>query len=302
MKVSLIIATHERPGLLRRALASVARQSFPDIETIVVDDNGLGTHQQQQTGNVVAEFGGMTYVANPKNIGKAASMNIAAKLAQGEIIAFLDDDDEFHPDKITQQVARLESTQAAGVYCNYERTFRGNLYYRSSLKRGKDEGDLALDMLLGKNEICGGSTLAIWRRAFHDAGGFNESFRRHVDWSFLLSFFRNHTLCLCEETLVTIHMPDNLWKISPEALFDAKQLLFSTYSEDIARHGEAALDIHFRHWMDVYSQSLRARKFGLAAKCLALSLQHGRMDVPRFARSTASALKHMTLKSRSRIG
>lgn len=248
MKVSLVIATHNRPDLLRRALESVARQTFPDIETIVVDDNGLGTPQQQQTGKVVAEFARVIYVANPKNIGKAASMNLAVKLARGDIFAFLDDDDEFHPDKIAQQVARLEETNSAGVYCNYKRIFRGNLYHRSSLKRGNDEGDLALDMLLGRNEICGGSTLAIRRKAFHDAGGFNESFRRHVDWSFLLSFFRNHALCLCEETLVTIHMPDNMWKISPEALFDAKQLLFSVYRQDIARHGKAARDIHFRHW------------------------------------------------------
>jgi glycosyltransferase involved in cell wall biosynthesis len=294
MKVSVIIATYNRPDLLGRALESVARQTFHDIETIVVDDNGLGTPQQQQTGTAVAEFVGVTYIANSENIGKAASMNLAVKLARGEIFAFLDDDDEFHPDKITRQVGRLEETNAGGVYCNYERIFHGNPYHRSSLKRGKDEGDLALDMLLGRNEICGGSTLAIRRKAFYDAGGFNESFRRHVDWSFLLSFFRNHALCLCEETLVTIHMPDNMWKISPEALFDAKQLLFSVYREDIARHGAAARDIHYRQWMDVYFQSLRARKFGLAAKCLALSLQQGRMDVPRFVRSTASALKHMT--------
>lgn len=299
MKVSVIIATHGRPQLLKRAIESVCRQTYVNLETIVVDDNGARTAEQLDTQKVVSEFPAVLYFANPANVGKAASVNSGVRRSCGDILAFLDDDDEFHPDKITLQVARLEETHAAGVYCNYERIFRGKPYYQSTLQRGTDEGDLALHMLLGRNEICGGSTLAIRRGAFQDAGGFNERFKRHVDWSFLLSFFRNHTLCLCEEILVTIHMPDNLWKISPEALFDAKQLLFSVYSQDIARHGKAARDIHFRHWIDVYFQSLRERKFGLAAKCLALSIQQGRMDVPRFLRSTASAVKHMSMKSRS---
>src|ERR1700679_3703801 len=125
MRVSLIIATHNRPALLRRALESVAIQTFSDMETIVIDDNGVGTSQQRQTSGVVEEFPWANYIANQTNAGKAASMNLAVKLAGGSILAFLDDDDEFHPDKISFQVARLESTQAAGVYCNYERIFRG---------------------------------------------------------------------------------------------------------------------------------------------------------------------------------
>ncbi len=292
MRVSLIIATHERPDLLRRALESVSRQTFSDIETIVIDDNGLGTPQQKKTAAVVAEFAGVGYIANPKNIGKAASMNSATQHAKGDIFAFLDDDDEIHPNKISLQVARLEETKAAGVYCNYERIFRGRLYYRLSFKHGQDEGDLALDMLLFKNEIYAGTTLAIRRDAFHDIGGFDERFQRHVDWSFMLTFFRNHKLCLCEENLVTSHMPDNMWKISPERLFDTKQLFFSVYRQDIARHGKAVRDIYFGQWINVYFVALRARKFALAAKCLALAVQQGRMDIPKFVRSTASALKH----------
>ena len=293
MKVSVVIATHARPQLLKRAIQSVCGQKYPDIETIVVDDNGVGSALQHETQRVVSEFPEVRYIVNPANAGQSASLNYGALRAGGDVLAFLDDDDEFHPDKIARQVARLEETQASGAYCNYERFFRGKLYFQSRLKRGRDEGDLALDMLLMRNEICGGSTLVIRRQAFYAAGGFDERFRRHVDWTFLIAYFRQHTLCLCEDTLVTIHMGDDMWKVCPEMLFDTKQLFFSIFRQDIARHGMAAHDIYCRHWLDVYFYALRARKFSLAAKCLSLSVQKGRMDVPRLMWRTASAVKNM---------
>lgn len=293
MKVSVLIATRGRPQSLKRAIQSVRRQTYPDIETIVVDDNGAESPLQLKTQEVVREFSEVRYLVNPANAGKPASLNRGALGAAGDVFAFLDDDDEFHTDKISRQIARLEETNAPGAYCNYERFFRNKLYVRSKLKRGRDEGDLALDMLLMRNEICGGSTLAIRRQAFYEAGGFDERFRRHVDWTFLIAYFRKHTLCLCEDHLATIHMGDDMWKVSPEMLFETKLLFFSVFKQDIARHGKAAYDIYCSHWMDVYFYALRARKFGLAAKCLSLSVQEGRINVPRLVWRTASAVKNM---------
>ena len=294
MKVSVLIATHQRPEMLRRALQSVACQTYPDVEALVVDNNGLGTPAQRQTAAVVAEFAGVRYFANPRNLGQAASLNSAAERAQGELFAFLDDDDQFHSDKIALQVKRLaEEPGAGGVYCNCLRFFRGAVYAQSECERGKDEGDLTLDLLLGRNEMQAGSTTVIRRSAFHRSGGFDERFRRHVDWSFMLNFFREHTICLCEETLVSIYMPDNLWKIAPDLIFETKELFLEVYEQEIARQGKFARDIYFHHWMEAYFIVLRARELGLAAKCLRRALKQGRVDIPRWARLTASALKHM---------
>ena len=210
MKVSVIVTTHCRPQLLGRALDSVVRQTHKDLEVIVVDDNGAGTAMQKETETVVSRYPNVIYHVNGGNLGKAASLNWAINRARAEILAFLDDDDEFRSDKLAKQVARMEKTNAAGVYCNYQRIFRNKLYYRSSHAQGKDEGDLALDMLLGRNEICGGSTLLLRNSAVIETGGFDERFKRHVDWAFLVCYFRKYKLSLCDEVLVTVHMDDQV--------------------------------------------------------------------------------------------
>src|ERR1035441_8961005 len=119
MTVSVVICTHRRPQVLRRALQSVVRQTYTDLELVVVDDNGAGTETQKQTEAVVSDYPIAAYCVNSTNLGQAASLNIGINSAHGELIGFLDDDDEFHQDKLTKQVARLRATGASGVYCNY---------------------------------------------------------------------------------------------------------------------------------------------------------------------------------------
>jgi len=278
--------------VLSRAIASVLRQTWTNIEVIVVDDNGLGSSWQKETERVVSTFAGVKYLPNGANCGQAASLNTGLRMATGDLIGFLDDDDEFYSNKISQQVARILQTDFDGCYCNYERLIGTRVYCRSANQIGRNEGDLAREMLLGNNEICGGSTLLLRRRAIEETGGFDQRFRRHVDWSFLVRFFRTHKLCLSEEILVTIHMDEGLWKVDPRILFETKQLFLDTFSGDIERHGHAAQDIYFKHWSDIYFGCLRAGLLGLALRSLLLTVKQGGLDIPRLARLTASAIKH----------
>jgi glycosyltransferase involved in cell wall biosynthesis len=290
--VTVIVATYRRPQVLRRALDSVMRQTYQNVELIVVDDNGDGTPMQKETEAVVSQYPNAIYYANRDNIGKAPSLNWAVRRARGELLAFLDDDDEFHPSKLAKQVARIKESGAAGVYCNYERIFRNELYFKSNHKVGKDEGNLALDMLLGTNEICGGSTLLLRTSAVTEAGGFDERFKRHIDWAFLVCYFRNHKLSLCDDVLVTVHMDDQMWTVDPELQFQTKQLFFSSFEQDIVRHGKAVPDIYFKNWLDVYFECLRQGQVVLALRSLRSATSKGRVNIPKLLRITASAIKH----------
>jgi len=299
MKVSVIVTTHRRPQVLRRALDSVIQQTYQDVELIVVDDNGAGTTMQKETEAAVSGYPNVIYQVNSNNLGQAASLNVGINNAHGELVAFLDDDDEYHPEKTAKQVARIKESHAAGVYCNYERIFRNKLYFKSSHELRKDEGDLSLDMLLGRNEICGGSTLLLRRSVVTEIGGFDERFKRHVDWSFLVRFFRNHQLGLCEEVLVTIHMDDRMWTVNPTLQFETKQLFFSAFEQDIVRHGKAVPNIYFKHWSDVYFQCLRQGELGLAFRSLCSSVDKGHFNFLKLLRITASALKRTNWKQKA---
>jgi glycosyltransferase involved in cell wall biosynthesis len=94
--ISLVVPTHNRSRLLRRALDSVNSQSIrKDIEVIVVSDCACADtdfvcHELLQPGDV--------YISNIGRPGPSASRNLALKLASGQHIMFLDDDDSWHPD------------------------------------------------------------------------------------------------------------------------------------------------------------------------------------------------------------
>jgi len=100
--LSVIIPTHNRAGLLPRALTSVQAQTRTPDEVIVVDDGSTdGTERLVQR-----EFPGVKYLRQ-ENQGVAAARNHGIREARGEWLAFLDSDDEWLPQKLTRQFEAL---------------------------------------------------------------------------------------------------------------------------------------------------------------------------------------------------
>jgi glycosyltransferase involved in cell wall biosynthesis len=102
--VSVIITTYCRPHLLKQCIQSVVSQSYQNIEIIVVDDGTPGDDNEK----VCSGFQNVYYIKIPNSGGPARPRNVGAKNAKGELIAFLDDDDQWLPHKIAQQVEILE--------------------------------------------------------------------------------------------------------------------------------------------------------------------------------------------------
>ena len=102
--VSVIIPTYKRPKELERAIISVKNQTYKNIEIIVVDDNANDIEQRKSTEQVVKKYENIVYIQNKENLGGSKTRNIGIENAKGKYIAFLDDDDEFLPNKIEQQI------------------------------------------------------------------------------------------------------------------------------------------------------------------------------------------------------
>jgi glycosyltransferase involved in cell wall biosynthesis len=104
-RVSVVVATRNRRAVLARALASVGAQHFRDFEVVVVDDGSAdGTADWLR-----AEHGAVCLVALPRSCGAAAARNRGVERARGEIVAFLDDDDVWHPSYLGTQVAQFDA-------------------------------------------------------------------------------------------------------------------------------------------------------------------------------------------------
>ena len=113
--VSVIVPAHNGRRHLAEALASVAAQTHPAVECIVVDDGST-----DGSAAIARAAPGVRVVVQP-NAGVAVARNTAVALARGTYFAFLDQDDRFEADKLARQLAALEADPAAGFALVHER-------------------------------------------------------------------------------------------------------------------------------------------------------------------------------------
>lgn len=107
----MIIPTYNRPDILKRAIETCISQTYKDIEIIIVDD----TKKSQQEMIDSYHDDRIVYMHNANPQGSPIARNIGISQAKGEYIAFLDDDDEWMPEKIELQVRVLEKIKHVGL-------------------------------------------------------------------------------------------------------------------------------------------------------------------------------------------
>src|SRR5215475_868787 len=114
-KVSVIIPTHNRAEFLRSAITSVLNQTFQDFEIIIIDDAS-----KDHTQEVIANFNDarIKVIYNQVSKGAAGARNIGIMNSSSEYTAFLDDDDEWLPEKLQIQNCFLDDSpsEVGGVY------------------------------------------------------------------------------------------------------------------------------------------------------------------------------------------
>lgn len=168
--VSAIITTHNRKGLLRRAIESVLSQSYTNIECIVVDDSS-----NDGTALVCEEYPiQYIYIPPSESRGGNYARNKGIKAAKGEYVAFLDDDDYWLPSKIEKQVELIEEKDCELVYCGtrLEIIESNEVLYQDVLPLKSRSGDMRKKILF---TICTTTTnILVSRKALFDIGLFDE--------------------------------------------------------------------------------------------------------------------------------
>lgn len=180
--VSIVIPTHNRAELLKRAINSVLRQTFEDFELIVVDDAS-----SDNTPEVVESIndGRIRYVRLKKNSGGPVARNTGIKKARGEFIALLDDDDEWLPNRLELQIEKFEGLEKdVGVVY-------GGFYYVSQdtgailgKRIPRYRGNVYTHFL--KENFVGSPTLLIRKECFKKAGLFDPELKSSQDWDMWL--------------------------------------------------------------------------------------------------------------------
>ena len=126
--VSCIIPTYKRSDTLGRAIDSVLSQTYYEIEVLVVDDNEKGSSESADVEKIVKSYADnrVKLVTQPRHINGAEARNAGIRASKGDFIAFLDDDDEWLPEKIEKQMSFMsEHPDIDGVSCLYSEYKKG---------------------------------------------------------------------------------------------------------------------------------------------------------------------------------
>ena len=169
--ITVIIPVHNGERYLAEAIHSVLAQALPPDEIIVVDDGSTDA-----SAAIAQSFGPPVRVLTQANLGPAAARNLGVQHATGELLAFLDADDLWLPDKLAHQVHfLLDNPVCQAVFGRMENFITPELDERQAVLLAKSAGQGG-EILVG--------TLLIRRAAFLRVGYFDTR-RRHgefIDW------------------------------------------------------------------------------------------------------------------------
>jgi glycosyltransferase involved in cell wall biosynthesis len=116
-RVSVVLPTYNRRGVLLEAIASARGQTFDDLEILVCDD-GSSDHSREAVQALAAEDARIRWIEGGHSGFPGVNRNRGIRAARGEWIAFLDSDDLWRPRKLERQLAVLKAApDAAFIYC-----------------------------------------------------------------------------------------------------------------------------------------------------------------------------------------
>jgi glycosyltransferase involved in cell wall biosynthesis len=186
--VTAIIPTFHRPQLVRRAILSALNQTYRQLEVILVIDG-----RDDQTRELVAAMREprLRVVTLSSSMGAAQARNIGVSLATSGWVAFLDDDDEWLPRKISMQMTAARASSAIYPVISSRTIVRTPAFDWISPEQPYTPGEPMSEYLFCRRHFVDGarymqtSTL-LTRRALMLDLPFQKHLKRHQDWDWLL--------------------------------------------------------------------------------------------------------------------
>src|SRR5688572_9045550 len=226
--VSIVIPTRNRQQLLRLAVFTALRQRRVDAEVIVVDDAST-----DDTAQTVSDAGEVRLLRQPSQSGVSASRNRGIAEAEGEWIAFLDDDDLWAPDKLIRQ---LETVTAAGrtwVYAG-DVNVDGSLRVLSASRPPSPEE--VVEALSRYNPVpTGASNVMVRADVLAEAGLFDPELRRTEDWDMWIRLARSGPPAYVPHPLVAYRFHYSNIPVETNAIIDEPELLAARYGIPVDR-------------------------------------------------------------------
>lgn len=227
--VSIVIPTHKRALLLKKAIESALKQTYSNTEIIVIDDNSC-----DNTEDIINEFKNdkITYIKNSSSLGGAGTRNKGIESSNGEFIAFLDDDDIWANNKLELQMYKIkESNESVLCTCGLK-----VVYSKSKLEYfnfPKVESANFKSMLLN-NKVGITSTALVRRSALDKVGYFDTNLPAREEYELWIRLSKLGNIVSVNKPLLDYFVHENQKQISAniDKFIIANSLIQKKYSEE----------------------------------------------------------------------
>jgi glycosyltransferase involved in cell wall biosynthesis len=256
--VSVIIPTYNRGSLLA-AVESVLAQHGSHFELIVVDD-GSTDGSCGQLERIDECKRGITRMLRTKHRGVAAARNAGIAIAAAPLVAFLDSDDLWAPDKLARQIEFMRLNPRCMISQTGELWIRNGKRVNPGMRHLKRAGDIFVDSL--RTCLISPSASIVRTAYLREIGGFDEDLIAAEDYDLWLRILAKHEAGLIDEPLVTRHAghPDQLSATVPAIdRFRILALLKLLAVDDLSENRRRAVCAVLEEKCAIYAQGLTRR-------------------------------------------
>lgn len=232
--VSVVIPTYNRAQLIERAVNSVLRQSYNDLDIIVVDDASTDDTRDRVAALQQVDQR-IRYLCHDTNRGSQVARNTGIQAAVGKYIAFLDSDNEWLPQKLYLQMALFsqKADSLGAVYCGFQRVSMDGEMLEEDMPRLR--GYIYQQALV--DWVADTSTMVVSRDILEKIHGFDDGIKAYQEWDLCIRLARE-----CEFDFI------------PECLVLYHQHTLPTISKDYLRNAYGFLDLVKAHQMEILQE------------------------------------------------
>jgi glycosyltransferase involved in cell wall biosynthesis len=221
-KISVIIPTHNRAEFLRSAITSVLNQTFQDFEIVIIDDAS-----KDHTREVIAAFNDarIKVIHSQVSKGDAGARNIGIMNSNCEYIAFLDDDDEWLPEKLKIQTYLLDNSlpEVGSVYTGYFTIQKASRRVLSvSNPEMKD---------FSKGNYITTSSILLRRECFENCGLFDESMPTSSDCDMWIRISNKYSFKFIKDPLVNYFIHENRLTFNYEKMIIGREIFLKKHED-----------------------------------------------------------------------
>jgi glycosyltransferase involved in cell wall biosynthesis len=228
--VSVVVATHNRPQLLRAALAAILGQDYTgDIECVIVFDRAEPERDLEGFGGS-SPSRSVRVIVNHRSPGLAGARNSGIMASTGELVAFCDDDDEWEQDKVRLQVASLADPGTLTAVTGIRIVYADHVSARVPSPTSVTVSQLARNRVMEAHP----STVMVRRDALLGPIGLVDeaipgSYGEDFDW--ILRAAKAGTIAVVERDLVTVRWGQSLFSRNWQVMIDAIDYMLAKHPE-----------------------------------------------------------------------